>query len=115
MSDNETLINVAKRIQTHANAKDDKFGFDPMTILAIVNIILTIIKIFYECRQNREAIHSGVKKPSLFYKLMLKRAIRKNFKDSKDRENVYAATLEVAAGLSEMEITQLIEEVEKDK
>jgi hypothetical protein len=46
---------------------------------------------------------------------MLKRAIRKNFKDSKDRENVYAATLEVAAGLSEMEITQLIEEVEKDK
>lgn len=115
MSDNETLLSVAKRIQTHANAKDDKFGFDPMTILAIVNIILTICRIIYECRKNREAVHSGMKKPNLFYRLMLKRAIRKNFSGSKDRETVYAATLEVAAGLSETEITELIKEVEKDK
>ena len=115
MSDNEILLSVAKRVQTHANAKDDRFGFDPMTILAIINVILTIFKIIYQCRKDNTAVHSGMKKPNLFYRLVLKRAIRKNFSGSKDRETVYAATLEVAAGLSEMEITQLIKEVEKDK
>ena len=115
MNESETLVSVAKRVQAHANSKDENFGFDPMTILAIVNIILTLFKIIHQCRENRKQVTSGLKKPGLFYKLILKRAVRKNFKGSKEREAVYKATLEVAAGLSEKEITDLINEVEKDK
>lgn len=114
MSDNKAIISVAERIQAHANAKDDKFGFDPMTILAIVNIILTICRIIYECRKNREKVAAGMKKPNLFYRLMLKRAINKNFKGT-DRQTVYDATLEVAGGLSEKEITEILKEVEENK
>jgi len=115
MSKSESVIKIAERVQSHVASKDEKFGFDPMTILAIVNIILTICRIIYECRKNREAVRSGFKQPNLFYRLMLKRAVRKNFKSKQDRENVYAACLDVGATLSEKEISELIQEVEKDK
>ncbi len=117
MSDSNEVINtIATRVQAHASAKNGgEFAIDPMTILAIVNILMTVAKFIYACRTDKNAISKQMRKPSLFYRLIIRRRINKEWKDKDQRKVMYNAFLEVGSGLSEKEISTLVKEVENLK
>ena len=103
---------IAQRIIAHAQAKDVDFSFDPFTIMAICNCIISVIKLLYMC-YSKEAIASAIKKRSYLHTILLKREVRKNFKDKKQRKVLYRSFAEVGASLSEMELFELMESIQE--
>ena len=93
---------IATRIATFAKAKDDNFSIYPFTIMAILNCIIAIVKLLYMC-YSKESIASKISSDSILHKLLLKREIRKQFKDKKERKALYDAMLDVSKQLSKTE------------
>lgn len=112
---NEELNLIAKKVAAYAAAKDEKFGIDPLLVIAIVGLIVNISKFIYECRKDktREQLFTQIKRPSLMYKFLLYTNIRKQWKDKKDRQAIYQSMIEVSEGLSEEELNCIFDEVEK--
>lgn len=113
--DNEGLNLIARKVASYAAAKDEKFGIDPLLVIAIIGLIINISKFIYECRKDkkRSELFSQIKNPSIMYKCLLQWNIRKQWKDKKDRQNIYQSMIEVSKGLSEEELNCIFDEVEK--
>lgn len=110
---NEILNGIAARVQAHASVKNGgEFAIDPMTILAIINVMIGIARFIYQCRKDKDAISQQMRKPSLFHRLIIRRGINREWKDKNQRKVMYDAFLEVGASLSEKEISTLVTEVE---
>jgi len=48
------LENLAQKIITKANIKNENYGFDPITIIIIIGVILSLIRVIQECRNKRK-------------------------------------------------------------
>ena len=103
---------IATRVLSHAQAKDESFSFDPFTIMAICNCIISVVKLLYMC-YSKEGVASAIKKRSYIHTILLKREIRKNFKDKKQRKILYKSFAEVGASLSEMELLNLMDSIQE--
>ena len=103
---------IATRVLSHAQAKDENFSFDPFTIMAICNCIISVVKLLYMC-YSKERIASAIKRRSYLHSLLLKREIRKNFKNKKQRKIIYKSFMEVGASLSEMELVNLMDSIQE--
>ena len=103
---------IATRVLSHAQAKDESFSFDPFTIMAICNCIISVVKLLYMC-YSKEGVASAIKKRSYIHTILLKREIRKNFKDKKQRKILYKSFAEVGASLSEMELINLMDSIQE--
>ena len=64
MDINPTQQMIASRVLAHAQAKDKNFSFDPWTIMAICNCIISVCKLLYVC-YGKYGAASRIKKPSL--------------------------------------------------
>lgn len=113
--ENEEISAIAKKVAAYASAKDEKFGFDPLTVIMIIGLIVNISRFIYECRKDkkRTELFTQIKNPSWMYKLLLHTNIRKQWKDKKDRQTIYQSMIEVSKGLSEEELNCIFDEVEK--
>lgn len=113
--ENEGLDAIARKVAAYASAKDEKFGIDPLLVIAIIGLIINISKFIYECRKDktRDQLFTQIKNPSWMYKLLLQMNIRKQWKDKKDRQTIYQSMVEVSKGLSEEELNCIFDEVEK--
>ena len=47
------LENLAQKILTKANIKNENYGFDPITIIIVIGVILSLIRVIQECRSKR--------------------------------------------------------------
>ena len=47
------LSNLAQKIITKANIKNENHGFDPTTIIIVIGVILSLIRVIQECRSKR--------------------------------------------------------------
>lgn len=47
------LENLAQKILTKANIKNENYGFDPITIIIIIGVVLSLIRVIQECRSKR--------------------------------------------------------------
>ena len=47
------LSNLAQKIITKANIKNENHGFDPITIIIVIGVILSLIRVIQECRSKR--------------------------------------------------------------
>jgi ribosome biogenesis GTPase A len=47
------LENIAYKIVNKTNIKNETYTIDPITILMVISIILTLIRVLQECRSNR--------------------------------------------------------------
>ena len=103
---------VATRVLAHAQSRSDKFSIDPFTIFTIINCIISLVRLLYMC-YSKEAIASAIKKRSYLHTILLKREVRKNFKDKKQRKVLYRSFAEVGASLSEMELFELMESIQE--
>ena len=107
----EIQLSIATRVATHAQAKYSSFSIDPLTIIAIINCIITVIRLLYMCYFTDKAVADSVKNNSLLHKIVLKRQIRKQFQNKDERKAVYGAMLDVSSSLSEYEINDLLESI----
>lgn len=54
MDNKETLKSIALKVLEKSNVpKNDQYSFDPFTILMIISVILTLIRILQECNKNK--------------------------------------------------------------
>lgn len=115
--ENEELSAIARKVAAYVSAKDDKFGLDPLLVIAIIGLIINISRFIYECRKNktREQLFNEIKNPSWTYKFLLSMNIRKQWKNKNDRNNIYQSMLEVSKGLSQEELNCIFDKVEKKK
>ena len=103
---------ISTRVLSYAQAKDDSFSFDPFTIMAICNCIISVVKLLYMC-YSKEGIASAIKRRSYLHTILLKREVRKNFKDKKQRKVMYKSLAEVGASLSQTELFNLLDSIQE--
>ena len=105
---------IAIRIAGYAKSSNDNFSIDPFTIMAILNCIIALVKLLYMC-YSKESIANKMVNKSAMHRFLLKREIRKKFREKTDREALYNAMLEVSKQLSETEKKELIDSIIGDK
>jgi hypothetical protein len=62
---------------------------------------------------SKESIAKAIKKGSYLHNVLLKREIRRNFKNKKQRKIMYKSFAEVGASLSEMELFNLMDSIQE--
>ena len=102
---------VATKVLAYAQAKDERFSFDPWTIMAICNCIISVCKLLYMC-YGKSGAASRIKKPSLLQKIILKREIRKHFA-KEERQTMYASMLDACNSLSDTELGKLMDSIQE--
>jgi hypothetical protein len=48
------LENIAQKIISKANIKNDNYAIDPLTIIIVIGVILSLIRVIQECRASRK-------------------------------------------------------------
>lgn len=125
---NEKIRNIAVKVLNKTNMqKTDNYEFDPITILMMISVILTLIRILQECNKNK--IHSGcsdkdkyllygqqIKEFSLargwFTKMRMKKILRREMKQEdyeKYSLSIINALLDKGETLTDDEIQTLVE------
>jgi hypothetical protein len=57
MNINPKIENLAQKIIQKANLKQDTYGIDPITIIIIIGVILSLIRVIQECRKDRNKLN----------------------------------------------------------
>jgi hypothetical protein len=123
---NEKLKNIAQKVLDKIDTKNNEQFGSIITILMIISIILTVIRVLQECNKNKlstfngdsrkqyfaDQIRSTAIKRGWFTKMMLKKAIRKEIGLSAYREygtSIMNAILKTAEELKDDELFTLVE------
>jgi hypothetical protein len=128
MADNEKLKAIAIKILEKSTVpKNDMYGFAIVTILMIISIILTCVRILQECNKNKlsasstaedkysiygEQLHTFSERRGWFTKMRIKKILRREM-NREDYEkyslSILNALLETGEVLTEDEIQTLVE------
>jgi hypothetical protein len=128
MADNEQLKAIAIKILSKSNVpKQDNYGFAMVTVLMIISIVLTCVRILQECNKNKltaqataedkyamygEQLHTFSERRGWFTKMRIKKILRREMK-KEDYEkyslSILNALLETGETLTDDEITTLVE------
>lgn len=105
----EIQIDLSKKVAVHANSVDGNFGFDPATILIIVNIIVNLVRLLYICYKD-SGVSKQIKNPGRIQRYMIYREVKKSF--PKNQVNaVYKGVLKACGDLTESEVRLLMSSV----
>lgn len=67
------LKNIAIKILNKTSlAKDINYSFDPLTILMIISVVLTVIRMLQECNKNKLSAEASVNEKYLLYGQQIK-------------------------------------------
>jgi hypothetical protein len=125
---NEKLKSIAIKILNKTNVpKTDNYGFTIVTILMIISIILTCVRILQECNKNKlsaqstaqdkysmygEQLHTFSERRGWFTKMRIKKILRREMK-REDYEKyslaILNALLETGEVLTDDEVATLVE------
>ena len=128
MADNEKLKAIAIKVLEKSRVpKEDKYGFAIVTILMIISIILTCVRILQECNKNKltaqsttedrcaiygEQLHTFSERRGWFTKMRIKKILRREMK-KEDYEKyslaILNALLETGEILTDDEVSTLVE------
>lgn len=124
---NTSLEKIAKKVMNNMNvSKNTDHGIDPITILMVISIILTLIRVIQECKKNRQWIKNKTEYASVLKKdiqdIVLKdswlnrRRLQKIVKQNltKDQYKVYGSALqtsimETGVNLTDDEVQTIME------
>lgn len=128
MKKNTKLDKIAKKVLDNMKVKENpNYGFiDPITIILIISVILTLIRVIQECKKNRRMMRDEAAQANLLQKdvqelvlkdtwlnrLRLQRIIKQNI--SKEQYKAYGkdfqtSLMEVGINLTEEEARTLLE------
>jgi hypothetical protein len=112
----KTTMDIALKATTFTEAKikSKKDNYNSIIIvLAVASLIVNVIRLWMVWKDKKD-LPQQIKNPSFINRFILRREVGKLF--SKDEKQIiYESILEVSKTLSEQEINDLIEEVEKNK
>ena len=109
---------IADEVVDRMHSKDTYF-FDIITIVAICNCIISVIRLIYVCYSNNadRALHF-IQRPGLFQRFFIKREIRKNFaryqthgampSKSKIRTDLYESIIEQSGNMNSEDIENIL-------
>jgi cell division protein FtsL len=126
-SKNSDLNKIAKNVISNMRLDKNKdYGVDPITIIIVIGVILSLIRVIQECRKNRKLIKDRTQlvktmqldiqdiilRDSFINRLRLKKIIKQNI--SKEQYKAYGSQLqtsimETGVNLTEDEIYTLME------
>lgn len=128
MPDNEKLKAIAIKILEKSRVpKEDSYGFAVVTILMIISIILTCVRILQECNKNKLSVQSTTEEKYAIYGEQLKEfssrkgwftkmRIKKILRREMGREDyekyslaILSALLETGEILTDDEVVTLVE------
>jgi len=94
---------------------NDKYGFDPLLIIAIANIIINLIKaihIIYFSKSPKN-IHNFIKKRGLMMRILMRREARKEMKEynEEERDAVISSITNVVRDYGESEFKDLVSSI----
>jgi len=127
MNTNPALEKIAKKVIDNMKlSKNEDYGIDPITIILVISVILTLIRVLQECRTNRKLLKNKIEAASIMKKdiqevilkdswlnrIRLQRVLKKNL--SKDQYKAYGKQLqnsimETGINLTEDEVYSLME------
>jgi hypothetical protein len=128
MPNNEKLKAIAVKILEKSRVpKEDNYGFAVVTILMMISIILTCVRILQECNKNKlsaqstaedkcslysEQLHTFSERRGWFTKMRIKKILRREMK-REDYEKyslaILNALLETGEILTDDEVSTLVE------
>ena len=94
---------------------NDKYGFDPLLIVAIANIIINLIKainvIYFS--KSPTSIHKFMRKRGLMMRILMRREARKELKEYTDdeRDAVISSISNVVRDYGESEFKDLVSSI----
>ena len=128
MANNEKLKAIAIKILDKSTLpKEDNYGFAVVTILMMISIILTCVRILQECNKNKltaqstaqdkyaiygEQLHTFSERRGWFTKMRIKKILRREMKRedyNKYSLSILNALLETGEILTDDEIQTLVE------
>jgi hypothetical protein len=132
MKKNMALEKIAKKVISNMNLEKDKeYGIDPITIIIVIGVILSLIRVIQECKKNRKLLKDKTEAASLMKKdiqevvlkdswlnrLRLQRIMKQNM--SKDQYKSYGKALqnsimETGINLTDDEVYTLMEAANND-
>jgi len=94
---------------------NDKYGFDPLLVIAIANIIINLIKaihIIYFSKSPKN-IYNFVKKRGLMMRILMKREVRKEMTEytEEERDAVISSINNVVRDYGESEFKDLVSSI----
>ena len=94
---------------------NDKYGFDPLLVIAIANIIINLIKaihIIYFSKSPKN-IYNFVKKRGLMMRILMKREVRKEMTEytEEERDAVISSINNVIRDYGENEFKDLVSSI----
>jgi hypothetical protein len=94
---------------------NDKYGFDPLLVVAIANIIINLIKainVIYFSKSSKN-IHNFIKKRGLMMRILMRREARKELKEYTDdeRDAVISSIGNVVRDYGESEFKDLVSSI----
>jgi hypothetical protein len=126
--DKENLKQIAIKIIKKAKLpQENTYGFDPLTILMIISIILTCIRILQECNKNKlskecsaadkyalygQQIKEFSDRRGWFTKMRIKKVLRREMKPDDYNQYSFAilnALLDTGETLTEEDVQTLVE------
>lgn len=127
-----TLNKIAKKVISNMRLdKNEDYGIDPITIIIVIGVILSLIRVIQECRSNRKLIQDSceaahimkkdiqdiVLKNTWLNRLRLQKIIKQHL--TKDQCRVYSKKLqhsimETGINLTDEEVRILMEKANND-
>lgn len=94
---------------------NDKYGFDPLLVIAIANIIINLIKAIYIIyfSKSPKNIYNFVKKRGLMMRILMRREARKEMKEytEEERDAVISSINNVVRDYGENEFKDLVSSI----
>lgn len=113
MSDGKLVDSIAGKI-TDYFPEEERAQIDPMTILMIISIIISVIRVIQECNKTSADVKDLAGNVSVMEKMKINRTIRKTLGISRGLKfgpHVYAGLVEYGKSADEQELKQLFNEI----
>lgn len=126
MKEDEKLKNIALKVLHKSQMQPENYGFASITILMVISIMLTCVRILQECDKNQtnnfsqsdkyslygEQLRTFSTKRSLFTKMRIKKILRRELDPddyAKYSFSILSALLDAGENLTDDEIITLVE------
>jgi len=75
----DNVQTIVDGVLTRVSERNENFSIDPLTIIAIINCIIGVIRLLYVCFSKRgDVALEGLRNPNFVQRILIKRQIRKH-------------------------------------
>jgi hypothetical protein len=103
----DDVQSIVDSVLTKVSDRNDKFSIDPITIIAIINCVIGVVRLLYVCLNRSDATLRGLRDPNFIQRILIKRQIRKHA-DKEHALDIYDSMREHAHQMDEDDIMRLV-------